>query len=897
MAETPMWRRYLRFLGPDPEADLDDELAFHLQMRTEVLAAKGMPAAAAREEALRRMGDLAAVRRACLAEDRGAARAHSLHEKTMNAAEDLRRAARSLRRAPAFTLVAVVTLALGIGATTAIFTLLDAVVLNPLPYPASDRLVWLDHPVSGPGAEGRWGVSQAGYFHFRDNARSLSGLGAFSTDAANLTGEGTAERVPLVNATPGLLGVLGARPAAGRLFTEADGAPDAAPVALLAHDFWTRRFGADPSVVGRTLRLDSRPVEVIGVLPPGFHPPGQKADLWLPLQFDPAAPPQNAHWLSAVGRLADGQTPERARTELARLVGRFTELFPGAYSPAFMSDYGFSVDAVPLRDHVVGPVRRVLWVLLGAVGVVLLIACANVANLFLVRGEARRRETAIRSALGAGRGALARHALAESLLVAVAAGVLGAALAAGGIRLLVAMEPAGIPRLDEVRAGGAGLAFAAVLSLFAGIVFGLLPVLRAPGGMGVLRDGGRGMTPSRRQHAVRGGLVVAQVALALVLMAAAGLMLRSFVALSRVHPGLDPRGVLTVSVALPYAKYDSYEKVAAFHRELAGRLDALPGVTGVGATNGLPLVGAGGCSLVFVRDRPIAEGEEPPCVGSFLATPGFFAALGIPVRGAAPGWDATERRAGEVVITPALARRFWPGEDPVGKALRPNGREEPYYRVAGVTGELRALGLDQPPTEAVFYPVLPLEGAPLWSPPRDMRLVVRTTLDRPAELTGAVRRAVAELDPEVPIADVMTMEAAVARSMARVSFTLLLLGIAAAMALVLSAVGIYGVVSYVVGQRRAEIGVRMALGARVAQVGRMVVLQSVRLAALGVVVGLLGAVAVTRLLGALLYGVAPTDPVTLAAVSALLVLLAAAASYAPARRAARVDPAEVLRTD
>ena len=890
-----MWRRYLRFLGPDPEADLDDELRFHLQMRADALAARGLSPAQAKEEALRRMGDLRAVRRACLNEHRGAERARRTRERAMNLAEDLRRAARGLRRAPGFTAVALLTLALGIGATTAIFTLLNAVVLRPLPYADAGRLVRVQHPVPGLEPGQRWDLSQAGYLHFRENAKSLQSLGVYFAYDVNLSDEQSAERVTGVLATASLFDALGARPALGRLYAERDDRPGGPEIVVLGHAFWTRRFGADPSVVGKTLRINARPVEVIGVLAKGTDLPGAHADVWRPMRLDPAQPPVNSHFLAAVGRLAPDASPERARAELARLQARFTELFPGAYDQSFMREYQFGVDVVSLRETVVGPVERVMWILLGSVGVVLLIACANVANLFLVRAESRRREVAVRTALGAGRGDLARLGLTESFLLAGTAAALGLLLAHGGLSLLLAMQPAGIPRLDEVRLGWEGVAFAAAVALGAGAVFGLFPLLRAKESMAILRDGGRGMTPSRRQHAVRGALVVGQVALALVLLAAAGLMLRTFQNLRGVHPGVEPRGVLTLGLALPGLRYEDDAAVARFHQELARRLEALPGVEAVGATNQFPLAGGGGCSVVFVEDTPNPPGGEPPCVRVSMPTPGYFEAMGIPVRGSVPTWSDVQRGAAGVVVSRALAERFWPGQDPIGKGIRGNGWARPFYRVVGVAGDVRGAGLDQPPTEEAYFPVVPMEGAPLWGPQRAMGLAVRTSLSSPAELAPAIRRVVAELDREVPVANVRTLEGLVARSMARVSFTLMLLGTAAAMALLLSAVGIYGVVSYIVGQRRAEIGVRMALGARIAQVGRMVVMQSLRLAALGVALGLAGALLATRALASMLYDVAPTDPLTLAAVAALLVALAAAASYLPARRAARVDPAEVLR--
>jgi putative ABC transport system permease protein len=539
-------------------------------------------------------------------------------------------------------------------------------------------------------------------------------------------------------------------------------------------------------------------------------------------------------------------------------------------------------------------------VLFGAVGVVLLIACANVANLFLVRAESRRRESAVRAALGATRSQMVAHHLVESLMVALAAGALGVGCAIVLLRALVAIAPSDLPRLAEVGVHWTAIALGLALSIVAGIVFGLYPALRKIDTES-LREGSRGLSASPRQRAVRNGLVVAQVALALVLLAAAGLMARSFGALRAVRPGLDPSGVLAFSIALPGTKYRTMEESAAFHRELQSRLAALPGVREVGAATGIPLRDMGaGCAVVFREGRPYGPDEEAPCVQVPRVTPGFFAALGIPVQGRAPEWRDVDAGTGAVVVTKALADRLWPGEDPIGKGMNSNGpnvTESGFYRVVGVVPELRAAGLDKAPTEVVFYPVVQLPRTWLWGPVRGPTYVVRTGLDDPAALTGSVRRVLAELDPQVPLANVTTMEEVVTRSMSRVSFIMLLLGVASAIALLLSAVGIYGVISYLVGQRRGEIGVRIALGAPASQVATMIVGQSLRLALAGIAIGLLAALAGTRVLRSLLFEVSPTDPVVLAAVAALLVALAALSSFAPARRAARVDPIEALRAE
>ena len=881
---------------------VDEELRFHLEERVEELMARGMERAQAEREARARFGDVEEYRAQTRAIDERILREDRRMELLDALGRELRQAVRTLGRSRGFTALAALTLALGVGATTAIYTVLDAVVLRPLPYAEADRLVALSSPVPGVTPDAEWGISQAGFFHFRDSVRSFESLGAYSRGRLAMTGEGQAELVEAGIVTASLFDVLRLRPALGRLFTAADDQPGVAPVGVLAHEYWTQRFGADPAVVGRTVLVDPfGAVQVVGVMQPGAKLPDQPVDLWLPRQLDPAAPPQNSHMVfhGVVARLRPGATLPAAQAELARLTTAFPRRFPTAYSESFLRETGFTTKAVSLRDEVVGGTATVLWILLAAVGLVFAIACANVANLFLVRAEGRRREIAVRRALGAGRSHLALHFLAESLLLALAAAAVALALAQAGLRLLVAAAPAGLPRLAEVQLGWRGAAVAVLCAVAAALAFGLVPLVRAARGVDVstLREGGRGLSASRGRHAVRGAFVVAQVALALVLLAAAGLMAESYRRLRAVRPGFDAAGVLAVGISLPRARYDSYEKVAAFHRDLAARLRALPRVQAVGAGNVVPLAGYDGCSIVFVEGRPVAPGREPSCIGTHFVAPGYFAALGMRVRGAAPGWAETQGAAAGVVVTQALARRLWPGEDPIGRGIKCCQDGPPYYRVAGVADDVRGSWLDEPPTEAVFFPVVPLKGTMLWSPQRSMSVLVRTSLSDPTAVAPAVRRVLAEMDPSVPLGSAEPMSRVVAKSMARTSFTMLLLGVAAAMALVLSAVGIYGVISYVVGQRRGEIGIRIALGAPIAQVKRLVVLQSVRLAVAGVALGLAAALASTRVLASLLFEVSPTDPRVLALVALALVALAALASYVPARRASRVDPAEALRSE
>jgi predicted permease len=894
--------------------EVDEEFAFHLQERVDQFMAAGMSRTDAEAEAHGRFGDLTRHRSQTTAIHEATMQTRQRSERLRGVVREVAHAARVLRRTPTFSLVAIGTLALGIGATTAIFMVLDAVVLRPLPYRHSEELVSVLQPATVPGSgDQKWGMSAAGYFHFKANNTTLSDLGGYRTGGLTVTGEGGAETVQVGMITASIVSTLQARPALGRLIQPEDDVPGAAPVVVLSHAFWQRRFGGDPGVVGTRLATANGAMEIVGVAEPGLTLPkpgpfgstanlaGFGVEVWQAMQLDPAARPQNSHQYSGIGRLKPGVTPAMAQADFQTMTARFPELFPTAYSAGFMEQYQFRAAVIPLRNEVLGPsLGSTLWMLFGAVGLVLVIALANVANLFLVRMEARRRESAIRTALGADRPRMLTLFLSESLLLTMVAGLLGLGLAWAGLRALLVIAPTNVPRLAGVTLGWEAGAFALGLSIVTGVILGLLPMARTRVDVEGLREGGRGLTSGPGPRRVRSTLVVGQVALALMLLAAAGLMLKSVARLRGVEPGLDPTGVLTVSISIPFAQYGTLDAGVAFHRQVHERIAALPGVTTVGATTALPLRDFGGCSVVFREGRPYGPDEQTPCVATPRATPGFFAAMGITVEGTAPAWSDVDSRSGAAVVTRALADRLWPGEDPIGKGITTNGGPDSpfgYYPVTGVIPELRAAGLDQPPSEAVFYPASERVADVQWGALHDLEYTVKTTLADPVSLVGAIRQVLSELNPDVPLVAPMTMRTVVEQSMARTAFVMTLLSLAGGMALLLSAVGIYGVISYLVAQRRGEIGVRMALGARVPQVARLVVGQSLALVAVGVVLGLLGAVVGMRLLQAVLYDVSPTDPGILMAVSGLLLAIAAVASVGPARRAARVQPVEVLRAE
>jgi predicted permease len=882
--------------------ELDAEFRFHLEGRVEELMEREhLSRADAESEARRRFGDIHEYRRQTRTIDQHMHRRRNRMELLDAIGREARLALRALRRAPSFSVIAFITLALGIGASTTIFTVLDRVVLRPLPYPNADRLVHIGTLWPGVKADAEYGLSRGQFFYFKENSGALEDLAFYDRDVLAIPGDGgehPAERVPIVYASVTTFKVLGIRPALGRLFGPEEERLRERSVVLLSHEYWMRRYGGDPRVVGQRMAIGgTHTVEIIGVLSPGATVPEFKADLWVANHLDPSDPPQNNHTHNAIGLLKPGVTPAAAEADLKRLQVRFADLYPKVYPVSFLKRTGFEINVNGLRDQIVGPrVARALWIIFGSVGLVLLIAAANVANLFLVRIEARRREVALRAALGAGRSHLALQFLTESLMLTLVAAVCAVGLAFGLLKLVLAFAPTSLPRLDEVTLGWRSIAFGLGVSIVTGVVFGLLPTVGATMHTSMLRDGARGLTASRGRNMARRALVVSQVALAVVLLTGAGLMVKSFMRLRGVESGIDPVGVETMVVSLPYARYDGYANVASFWRELSQRVEALPGVQHAAITTSLPLTGDDGCSGVMT-DGALHTTERGSCVSTILVSPGYFETMRIRVTGSTPTWAETQGQSAGVVVSRAFANRFWPGENPIGRGIKVAVDKATFFRVVGVADDVRANGLQNPPSASVYFPIVPNAGGMLWQPPNYAVFVARTSDSEPSTLARNVRQILGQMDAQVPLAGAQSMEVVVAKSMAQTSFTMLLLAISAGVALVLSAVGIYGVISYIVSQRRSEIGIRMALGARTAQVGRMVVLQSVSLAAFGAIVGVTAAMLGTRTLRSLLFEVSPTDPAVLALVPIVLLGIAAVASFAPAWRAAKVDPALSLRCE
>jgi putative ABC transport system permease protein len=807
--------------------------------------------------------------------------------------------ARELSRHPGFLLVAVVTLAVGIGANAAIFSVVNAVLIRPLPFDEPERLVGVWHTAPGLEME-QFEHSDGSYVLYRGNNRSLEDLGIFWQGSVTLTGGETPERVDASGATASLFDVLRVKPRLGRGFQAADEKPGAEKVAVISDDLWRRRFGGGPKAVGALLKVDGVSRRVVGVMPPAFRFPEARTALWLPMTIDPAKLEAGNFNYGAIGRLRPGITPEQAARDLSALVPRIAEAYPDSgISRGMIESAKLAVLVHPLRDDVVGDVQRILWVLLGSVGCILLIACANVANLFLVRAEGRQREVAVRTALGASRGAVFRLFVGESLALSLIGGLLGLGLAAAGVRLLVSLRPEGIPRLEEIGVDGTVLAFTFLLSLLAGLLCGGFAALRygAPELVPALKEGGRGGTAGRGRHRARNVLVVVQMALALVLLVGSALMVKSFWRLRSVDPGFDPEGVLTVTLSLPEAEYPDAFANARFVQRLLETVREVPGVVKAGTVSFLPLGGGGSNSGYSFEDFPLGPDQVPPILGTRFAGPGYFEAMGIPmIEGRVFDRLDPTKRSDEVVVSEALARRFWPNGSALGKRLTQGLPEDSrWYTIVGVVGSVRDGGLHEKPWESVYFPVLrqTMSGEGDWVP-RDFHLVLKTRVE-PVSLAGPVRRAIWSLDPNLPLTLVRPMEEVVSRSMARTSFTMLLLVIAAAVALLLGSVGIYGVISYVVSQRTREIGVRMALGAARGDISRMVLREGAIITLVGIGIGIAAALAVTRLMLALLFDVSPTDPATFAVVPVMLAAVALLASWMPARRAAAVEPLEAIR--
>jgi len=817
----------------------------------------------------------------------------------------LKQVLRRLGRSPLFAAIILITVAVGVGANTVVFSVVEGVLLKPLGYPHADRLigVWYKAPaINIP----KLNIAAFVYFIDREQNKTLEDIGMYNGSSFSLTGSGQPEQLDGVEVTDGTLPILGVRPTYGRLFTKQDDSANAPKTVLLSYGYWQRHFGGDRSAVGRTLTLDGEPREIIGILPKGFDFLGYPADLFVPMQLDRSKTTLGEFNYEGIARLKAGVTLREASADLERLIPVALRSFPPpeGFSLAMFEKANVGIYLLPLKDDVVGDIGNVVWVLMGSIVLVLLAACANVANLLLVRVEGRRQELAIRSALGADRRNITANLLLESLVLGCSGSVIGLGLAYAGLRTLIAAAPTGLPRLHDIGIDVPVLLFTLGLALFVSLVIGMIPVLRYSGvraGTG-LREGGRSLSQSRERHRARKALVVVQVALALVLLICSGLMIRTFHALAHVWPGFqDPNSLQAFDIDIPETQIpDSQgERVVRSDQAILNQLAAIPGVKSVGITSSVPMSGGGGYDPVFANDHTYKDGEMPPLRRQRFVSPGYFSTMGIPlVAGRDLTWPEEYEQRTVAIISENFAREYWgTPNSAIGKFIR-IGSTDPWHEIVGVVGNVYEDGVSHDPTSAVYWPIYQkdFETQKIMLR-RYMSFVIRTPRAGSAALMNEIQRAVWSVDPELPLASPTTVGVLYTKSMARTSFTLVMLSIAGAMTLLLGIVGLYGVVAYAVSQRTREIGIRVALGAQRDSLTRMFVRQGLMLTGVGVICGVSVAFGTMRLMRSLLYHVSPADPWTYTAATGAILGIAWLATYVPSRRAAVVDPVQALRAE
>jgi predicted permease len=871
--------------------ELDEDIRDHLDRETQDNIERGMTPEEARYAALRKFGNVT-----CVKEETREVWSFVWLEQLL---QDIRLGFRMLRRSPGFTTVAILTLALGIGANSAIFAVIENVLLKPLPFPDSAQLVDLGHDVPGIGLHGR--SAPFLYFTYADQSRSFESVGLWRENSNNLTGLAEPEHVRSLELTSEVLPMVGVEPLLGRLFSAADAAPGAPLTAMLAYGLWRDKFGADASMIGRNIIIDGLPRQVIGVLPRNFWFMDSKAAVLLPLQFDRNKIFLGQFQYSGIARIKPGVPLAQASADCARLIpvaSRSFPPFPGL-SLASFERWRITPAFTSLKDSLLGDIGGVLWVLMGTIGLVLLIACANVANLMLVRTQGRQQELAIRSALGAGWWQIARELLLESLVLGVAGGAVGAGLALAALRLLQVLHPANLPRLERISMDAGSVLFTFAISVFSGLLFGLIPAIRYAGGgvAAALRTAGRGASESRQRHRARNTLVVVQVALALVLLISSGLMIRTFQALRQVNPGFArPEELLTFDISIPRGVSAAPVAVTRMEQSIADKIAAVPGVSDVALTTDVPMAGGHWLDPIDVENR-----TDLKATGRVykVVSPGLLATMGNSlVAGRDFTWEDLYDQHRVAMLSENLARELWgTPQAALGKHVR-RMSISPWVEVIGVVGDERADGVDQPAPETVYWPLLMdhFGPEPLYATP-DVSYVVRTPGAGSSALMQEVSQAVWSVSKELPLANPQTLQDLYNKSLARTSFALVMLGIAGAMAFALGVAGLYGVISYSVAQRTREIGIRVALGAQHSAVRRMFIAEGARLAAIGILCGTATALGLIRLMGSLLFGVKPIDPLTYAAVALALAAAAVIASYIPAMRATKVDPVDALRAE
>ncbi len=820
--------------------------------------------------------------------------------------DQLKQVLRRLSRAPLFTAITLITLAVGIGANTVVFSVVEGVLLKPLSYPHAEQLVGVWYHIPGIEIEN---LPMAPFLYFleREQGTTFEDIGVYQGDSLSVTGAGQPEHVPGLDVTDGTLPLLGVKPVLGRLFTRRDDSADAPQTVVLSYGYWRKRFGGDPSVIGRPIVVGGKTREIIGVLPRDFHfLDREDAALYLPMQWDRSKTKLGNFSYPGIARLKPGVTMAQVKADMARLIPIAVRSFPApdGFPLSLFEKIQMQVTPRPLKQDVIGNVGNVLWVLMGSIGVVLLVACANVANLLLVRVEGRRQELAIRTALGAGRGRITAGLLLESLVLGFTGSVIGLAIAFGALRALIAFKPTGLPRLNEIGIDGPVLLFTLGLALFVSLVIGLIPVIKYAGTAvnNDLREGGRASSQGRERHRARKALVVLQVALALVLLICSGLMIHTFQALMHVSPGFaDPQTLQVFHLYIPETRVPDTDRVQVvrLQQEIANKLASIPGVSSVSFASTVPLEGYDQNDPIFARDHTYKQGELPPIRRFKFVSPGLLATQGTPlVAGRDLTWAETYEKRPVALVSENMARENW--HDPasaLGKQIRV-GNTDDWREIIGVTRDVHEDGVNNPPPPTVYWPLIQdrFEGQPE-NVRRNVAYFIRSSRAGSADFMNEVQRTVWSVDSDLPLADATTLGVLYTKSMARTSFTLIMLCVAGGMALLLGIVGIYGVISYAVSQRTREIGIRMALGARRETLTAMFVRQGLWLTAIGVAIGLTTSFLTMRLMTSLLFNVSPLDPWTYTVATACVIAIAWLACYLPSRRAAIVNPVNALRAE